>query len=77
MSIASGAGKEVIFKGLEVIAEVKEVIFPISLISATMQDGGSRERRDVILPSCIVVPNSELANIFYISSIKLSNQHLF
>jgi len=46
MSIATEAGKEVICIGLKVIAEVKEVIFPISLIGTTMQDGGSRERRD-------------------------------
>jgi len=46
MSIAIEAGKEVICIGLKVIAEVEEVIFPISLIGAIMQDGASRERRD-------------------------------
>ena len=35
--------------------EVSDVIFPRSLIGATMQDGGKRERRDVDNPifNCI------------------------
>jgi len=45
MSIILEAGKEVIFVGLKVIAEVKEVVFLVSLISVTIQDGGSRARK--------------------------------
>jgi len=45
MSFAIEASKEVICIGLKVIAEVEEVIFPVSLIDTTIQDGGSRERR--------------------------------
>ena len=45
MSIAIEVSKEVICIGLKVIAEVEEVIFPISLIDTTIQDGSSRERR--------------------------------
>ena len=46
MSIAIEVSKEVICIGLKVIAEVEEVIFPISLIDTTIQDGSLRERRD-------------------------------
>ena len=44
MSIFTGPGKFIIaFK--VVIAEVEKVIFPWSLMGATIQDGGTRERR--------------------------------
>ena len=46
MSIAIEVSKEVICIGLKVIAEVEEVIFPISLIDTTIQDGSLRERMD-------------------------------
>ena len=45
MSIVIEVSKEVICIGLKVIAEVEEVIFPISLIDTTIQDDSSRERR--------------------------------
>jgi len=41
-----------IFKVVGGIAIVEDVIFPKSLIGATMQDGGSRDRRDDRINTC-------------------------
>jgi len=49
MSITTEAGKEVICIGLEVIVKVEEVIFPVSLIGTTIQDGSLKERRDDVM----------------------------
>ena len=39
---------------------VKENLFPRSLMGTTMQDGGTRERRDKNSPSCRHQLNSEI-----------------
>ena len=44
MFITLEAGKEVICFIVEEIAEVKENVFPKSLLCATIQDGGMKER---------------------------------
>ena len=44
MSISTGAGK-VIIESEVVITKVEKVVFLWSLIDATIQDGGIRERR--------------------------------
>jgi len=49
MSITLVASKEVICFVIEEIAKVEENIFPKSLLGATIQDSGIRERRDDIL----------------------------
>ena len=46
MSIAPKAGKKVICFVVEEVAEVKENIFPKSLLGATIQDSSMRERRN-------------------------------
>ena len=46
MSMSSLGGK-VILDAKFKVAEVEKNLFPISLIGATMQDGGTRERRVV------------------------------
>lgn len=45
MFIATRVGK-VIFKYLVVIAKVEKNLFSVFLISATIQDGGTRTKRD-------------------------------
>ena len=44
MFITLEAGKEVICFIVEEIAEVKENVFPKSLLSVTIQDSGMKER---------------------------------
>ena len=55
----------VILLVVECIAEVESVIFPSSLIGATMQDGGKRERRDDAF-SLITTPKNLISLIFYL-----------
>ena len=45
MSISTGAGK-FIFESEVVIVEIEKILFPVSLMGTTIQDGGTRERRD-------------------------------
>ena len=39
-------GGKVILESEFIVAEVENDLFPMSLMGATIQDGGSRERRD-------------------------------
>jgi len=55
MSITPEACKEVICLVVVEVAEVEENVFPKSLLGATIQDGGMRERRD----SVTIIHNSD------------------
>ena len=59
MSITTRASK-VIFKCVVGIAEVEKNLFPVSLTGTTIQDGGTRARRDEPVPLQLVFKTSKL-----------------
>ena len=66
------------FKELKLIVVAECVIFPWSLIGATMQDGGKRERRNApVTQLCIMIKDNKKYYKLYLACIFTASRLIF